>query len=81
MANFRKCACGRPVRRYNAVICAVCWSDPEVRAKALYQRAKLNERERVDQVAEAETATLPRKDAFIPLVGEKLVAMMQRGEW
>ena len=79
--NRPPCPCGRPVRRSGAIMCATCWSDPAVRQRIVYARSKQRGLEAVERSAERETASLPARDAYNPLVGERLVRQMQRGEW
>ena len=59
-------------------ICYGCQRDVKRYAKArLIHKANLRQ-EAVDRIAELETARLERKDTFTPLMGEKLIEMMQR---
>jgi ribosomal protein L37AE/L43A len=60
-------------------ICNSCQRD-----EAKYRRARLKHEQNlrqlaIDRVAEAETQGLPRRDTFTPLMGESIIAMMQRG--
>jgi hypothetical protein len=50
-------------------------------AKAKVKWAKERTRRNVAREASAATKSLPRKNAYNPLVGEALILKMMRGQW
>jgi ribosomal protein L37E len=62
-------------------VCATCNLDPKKRNRAYWMYEKAAMQMSIDKKAAMETRRLPRKDAYNPLVGEKLVEAMMRGDW
>lgn len=62
-------------------ICLSCRSDPKRRSAAVWKHEMNRLQKRIDDEAENDTRNLPREDAYNPLVGNRLVEKMIRGEW
>ena len=62
-------------------ICLDCKKDPRKFQAAIYKYERFLDEQRLEIQANRETRTLPRKDTFTPMMGERLVERMQRGEW
>ena len=83
MKTKMKCVgCGRQfiaARLTAKPICYGCQRDERRYSKArLKHKANLRQ-QAVDRIAELETQSLERRDTFTPLMGEQIIAMMQRG--
>lgn len=62
-------------------MCAVCRADPYLLQKASYELSKRRQAARIEAEAEEQTAALPQKETYTPMMGEYAVWKMQRGEW
>jgi ribosomal protein L37E len=62
-------------------VCATCNLDPQKRNRAYWMYEKMAMQSSIDRKAARETRRLPRKDSFNPLVGEKIIESMMRGDW
>lgn len=62
-------------------ICLACKRDPRKFQAAVYKYERFLDEQRMNAQAMTETRRLPRKDAYTPLMGEKLVERMMRGDW
>ena len=74
--------CSRPFvprRPHAKPICYGCQRDEFKYRRALRKHKAIVQQAAIDRIAELETARLERKDTFTPLMGERLVEMMQRG--
>lgn len=70
-----------PARAKAQPICQSCRAVPEVRWKLKWVLEQERNRRVIDGQAERETEELNKKPVYNPLIGERLVLMMQRGEW
>jgi DNA replicative helicase MCM subunit Mcm2 (Cdc46/Mcm family) len=62
-------------------ICLDCKKDPRKFQAAIYKYERYLDEQRLNIQANRETRRLPREDAYTPLMGERLVERMQRGDW
>jgi hypothetical protein len=74
---LKRCPCGNTVHHKQSRICGECRADEGRLFKARMALWGMDD----DEAAEADTASLPRKDAYTPFDGEYAVWKMQRGEW
>lgn len=68
-----------PTRVTAKPVCRSCKSNEARYRRAMRRHEEALVREAIDKVAEQETQTLKRKDTFTPIMGERIIAMMQRG--
>jgi len=68
------------VKKGSHPLCPECRATPTI-VNAVKDRMQVERwKQRIEDEAEAETASLPRQDSYIPLTGEALVLRLQRGE-
>lgn len=62
-------------------ICLTCRKNKDVFQQAVYRYERMLDEERMHAQAARETEGLPRRDTFTPIMGERAVEMMLRGDW
>jgi hypothetical protein len=76
--------CGKfakPTKKSPIPLCRACRKIPKRKNKAMEAWRQIRSAENIESEAERATRRLPRKDAYTPMQGEKLVLKMMRGEW
>ena len=62
-------------------ICLECRLDPAKKQAAIYKYERFLDEERMNEQANAETEGLSRRPTFTPIMGERAVERMLRGDW